>query len=92
MQQRKLMTRDRNSLLVAALGLAALTLAGCGSGEARRDTGPPPGRRVVVLGFDGVDPDLVEQWQAKLPNMSEMMRTGTFRHLETTTPPSSCTA
>ncbi len=89
------MTKDRNRVLFAAgvpAGLLALMLAGCGSGEGRRDTGPAPGRRVVVLGFDGVDPDFVEQWQAKLPNMSEMMRTGTFRHLETTTPPSSCTA
>lgn len=85
--------RRAGALLMA--GLAALgmtTLSSCGSGEARRDTGPPPGRRVVVLGFDGTDPDFVEQWKDKLPNMAEMMKTGSFHRLETTTPPSSCTA
>jgi len=82
--------RRSGALLTAAL--AVLTAVSCGSGEGRRDTGPAPGRRVVVLGFDGVDPDFVEQWKDKLPNMSEMMKTGSFHRLETTTPPSSCTA
>ena len=82
----------RRAELLAVAALSALLLGGCGSGESRRDTGPPPSRRVVVLGFDGVDPDLVLQWKDKLPNMSEMMRTGSFHRLESTTPPSSCTA
>ncbi len=78
-------------MLAALVGTAAM--AGCGgSGDSHRDAGPKPARRVVVLGFDGVDPDLVDQWKDKLPNMAEMARTGTFRRLETTTPPSSCTA
>ncbi len=77
---------------LATIAAAAALAAGCGGGDARRDTGPAPQRKVVVLGFDGVDPDFVEQWKDKLPNFSELMRTGTFRRLETTTPPSSCTA
>ena len=75
-----------------ALFALAAALSACAGGEARRDSGGAPQRRVVVLGFDGVDPDFVLQWQDKLPNMSEMMKSGTFRRLETTTPPSSCTA
>lgn len=78
-------------LRIAGL-LTLAMLSSCGGGEARRDTGLAPERRIVVLGFDGVDPDFVEQWKDKLANMSEMMKTGTFRRLTTTTPPSSCTA
>lgn len=80
----------RGAAVAGAFALAMLSA--CGGGEARRDTGPAPDRRIIVLGFDGVDPDFVEQWKDKLPNMSEMMKTGTFRRLTTTTPPSSCTA
>lgn len=82
----------RHRATLAAVSMMAAALAACGSDEGRRDTGPPPGRRVIVLGFDGVDPDFLEQWQARLPNMSEMMKTGSFHRLDTTTPPSSCTA
>lgn len=82
----------RALVAAAAVGVFTGFVGGCGSGEGRRDTGPPPGRRVIVLGFDGVDPDFVTEWQSKLPNMSELMRTGSFRRLTTTTPPSSCTA
>ena len=74
----------------SGLLLAIATLTGCG--EARRDEGPAPDKRVVVLGFDGVDPDFLEMWRDKLPNISELMKTGSFRRLETTTPPASCTA
>ncbi|HYC54794.1 MAG TPA: alkaline phosphatase family protein [Candidatus Binatia bacterium] len=75
--------------VAASLALAAL-MAGCGEG--RRDEGPPPQKRVVVLGFDGVDPDFVQQWKAKLPNISKLMEEGSFHRLQTTTPPASCTA
>lgn len=74
----------------SGLLLAIATLAGCGEG--RRDEGPAPDKRVVVLGFDGVDPDFLEMWRDKLPNIAELMKTGSFRRLETTTPPASCTA
>lgn len=47
--------------------------------------------RVVVLGFDGVDPDLVDQWMASgdLPNLKALAEAGTFRPLRSTTPPQS---
>lgn len=85
----------RSNVRVASLVVAALLTTGvvaCQSGEARRDTGPVPERRVVVLGFDGVDPDFLDQWKEKLPNVAELMKSGSFHRLQTTTPPSSCTA
>jgi predicted AlkP superfamily phosphohydrolase/phosphomutase len=45
-------------------------------------------QRVIVLGFDGVDARLVEQWMnaGKLPNMARLRETGTFRPLRPTIP------
>jgi len=45
--------------------------------------------RVVVLGFDGMDPELAARWmrQGKLPHLARLARTGTFRPLATTHPP-----
>lgn len=45
--------------------------------------------KVVVLGFDGVDPDLVQQWLDSLPNIREMAQVGTLSPLGTTNPPES---
>ena len=47
------------------------------------------GNRVVVLGFDGVDPDYIEQWKAELPHLAEFIDQGRFHRLGTTTPPQS---
>jgi len=44
---------------------------------------------VVVLGFDGVDPDLVRQWIDVLPNIKELAQQGTLTELGTTNPPES---
>jgi predicted AlkP superfamily phosphohydrolase/phosphomutase len=45
-------------------------------------------RRVVVLGLDGLDPTLAEQWMAegKLPNLSALAKSGSFTRLGTTYP------
>ena len=45
-------------------------------------------RRVIVLGFDGMDPDLCRQYMAagKLPNLKRLGESGTFKNLATTTP------
>ena len=42
---------------------------------------PPPSQywqKLVILGFDGMDPDLVRQWigEGKLPNMKRLDRAG----------------
>ncbi len=46
-------------------------------------------RRVVILGFDGMDPLLAERFirQGKLPNLAKLGERGTFRPLATTIPP-----
>src|SRR3954464_14273784 len=45
-------------------------------------------QKVIVLGFDGVDAKLVEQWmnEGKLPNMAKLRAEGTFRPLRPTVP------
>ncbi len=45
--------------------------------------------RVVVLGFDGADPKLTEQYMAegKLPNLSRLKAEGSYQRLATTNPP-----
>ncbi len=48
-----------------------------------------PGRRVVVLGFDGVDPDILREYLARLPAVARLDREGTFTECRTTNPPES---
>ncbi|MGE3275267.1 MAG: alkaline phosphatase family protein [Vicinamibacterales bacterium] len=72
--------------VVAALGAAVA----CTSG-------PPPERfsqKLVILGFDGMDPDLAERWmdEGKLPNFARLAARGGLHHLETTHSPESPTA
>jgi len=46
-------------------------------------------RRVVVLGLDGLDPQLVDEYLAQgiLPNLSRLQKCGTYARLGTTWPP-----
>lgn len=46
-------------------------------------------RRLIVLGLDGLEPSLVEQWMddGTLPNLDRLRRTGCYRRLATTFPP-----
>jgi len=46
-------------------------------------------KRVIVVGFDGMDPELAARWlrQGKLPHLARLAKTGTFRPLATTHPP-----
>ncbi len=73
----------RTRLLLALLWLLVLPLAGCGS-SARQTKG-----KAVVLGFDGVDPDLVKQWLDELPHIKKLSQSGTLMPLGTTNPPES---
>lgn len=45
--------------------------------------------RVIILGFDGMDPELTERYvrEGKLPNLARLRERGTFRPLATTIPP-----
>jgi predicted AlkP superfamily phosphohydrolase/phosphomutase len=46
-------------------------------------------KRIVILGFDGMDPELTERFikEGKLPNLARLREQGTFRRLATTLPP-----
>lgn len=45
-------------------------------------------KRVIVLGFDGLDPQLTTQWMAegRLPNLERLAQQGSFSRLQTTYP------
>lgn len=53
-----------------------------------------PKGRVIVLGFDGVDPDLAAEMMAagELPNLATLREQGTFDELASSLPPQSPTA
>ena len=69
----------------AALG-SIIGPLGCGSRKMKDLR-----QKVVILGFDGVSPGLLEPWVEKglLPNIQRLMRLGGYRRLETTNPPES---
>ncbi len=48
--------------------------------------------KLVVLGIDALDPDLIEKYRDDLPNISKIMKAGAFRRLESTKPPDSIPA
>src|SRR5437016_12078767 len=45
-------------------------------------------KRAIILGFDGMDPELAERFmrEGKLPNLAKLIENGTFRKLRTTFP------
>ena len=71
---------------LAALAAAAALLVACGG---PRHT--PTGRRVIVLGIDGLDYHLVRDLigQGRLPNLARLGDGGRFTPLATSTPPQS---
>lgn len=73
--------------VLAGVGLL-LAAAGCGSKAAAEES---RGRRVLVLGMDGLDPQLVGQLleEGKLPNFARVAEMGVFSPLETSMPPQS---
>jgi hypothetical protein len=92
---------DRRTFLKAAL--AAGLLPACQDDESparssgRKPAGSPKpaatadGGRVVVLGFDGVDPRLVERWigGGHLPHLAALAERGGLGALGSTSPPNS---
>jgi predicted AlkP superfamily phosphohydrolase/phosphomutase len=77
------MRRAAYGALTLAL-VAAVTAVACGSRA-------PVGRKVIVLGFDGLDYDLTRQMIAggRLPGFARLAETGGFSSLATTIPPQS---
>jgi len=78
--------------LTAALlaAVASLGLVACGQDD------PPQQykQKLVILGFDGMDPDLVRDWmdQGRLPTFSKLASQGGLYPLQTTHSPESPTA
>ncbi len=81
----------RKSALLAAVVVATASLA-C-SGTSKRGASKF-NQRMVILGFDGMDPHLLEKWMAegKLPNISALAQRGGSSPLQTTHSPESPTA
>ena len=83
---------------LSALSVAVLTTKFARSEERLTggfpDTADASGRsrarrpRVIILGFDGIEPKLAEKWMAegRLPNLVSLARTGSYRQLATTNP------
>ncbi len=82
-------------LLLSVPLLGACRPKGCGTSQTTRPVVQSETRqegRLVVLGFDGVDPRWVRRWvdEGRLPNMKRLMeRAGAYRPLGTTNPPQS---
>ena len=55
----------------------------------RKAYGKAQFKRAVILGFDGMDPELAARFigEGKLPNLAKLQQQGTFRKLRTTFPP-----
>ena len=79
-------------------GIAAATAAWMGSAHAGRPayakrsaSGPGKGKKVIVLGLDGMDPGLVARMidAGQLPNFATLRRSGGFAPLQTSSPPQS---
>jgi len=63
-----------------------LIACSCGAQEVQERT---TDFKAVVLGFDGVDPDLVRLWLDRLPNLQQLADSGSLTELGTTNPPES---
>lgn len=72
----------------AAAAAASLLIALAGAPVAAAGAGAP---RVLVLGFDGMDPVLLEQHRGEglMPNFDRLLAEGDLRRLGTSTPPQS---
>ena len=79
---RRAQVRVRKYGAAAALLIAAINACACHRSEAH-------GKRVIVLGVDGMDPAFLERHWKDLPNVARLRDTGGFRWLKTTTPPQS---
>jgi len=91
-QQAKAEGLDRRELLKGLLALPGL-LGGLGRRASATETDHgaeerPGTRRVVVMGFDGMDPKLARRWmdEGKLPNLKQLAEDGCFRELATVNP------
>ncbi|MCZ6573503.1 MAG: alkaline phosphatase family protein [Planctomycetota bacterium] len=86
--------RLRSLLLVLGTGMLLVPTATAWLDAAREVSGQrysfaQAGRRVFVLGFDGVDPDILKEFMVELPTVAALARQGTLSDCRTTNPPES---
>jgi predicted AlkP superfamily phosphohydrolase/phosphomutase len=77
------------ALLVTTLvAIVGALVAGTSARAASPDAPSQAARKLVILGFDGVDAKLTERWmdEGKLPHLAELRRQGTFAPLLSTIP------
>lgn len=76
----------RQALALAAVACIAIALLSACDKQA-----PTVESRLIILGFDGMDPELVSRWMddGSLPNFSALAAQGEFRPLGTSNPPQS---
>jgi predicted AlkP superfamily phosphohydrolase/phosphomutase len=79
--------RGARDLRVAFLAAMLALLGGCDVAEAPT----PAAARLVVIGFDGMDPNLLERWMdaGDLPEFSRLRQDGHYQRLGTSNPPQS---
>ena len=79
---------QKNQLaFICALGVAAMVLLpGCST---QAKIAQSAGKKIIVLGIDGMDPKYVESHWGDLPNLNKLRHQGEFRRLGTTIPPQS---
>ncbi len=85
------MSKSLKALALVVVGLTAFSIA-C-SGTSRRGASKYS-QKLVILGFDGMDPHLLTQWmdEGKLPNIAKLAKGGGMFPLQTTHSPESPTA
>lgn len=76
--------------LVCLLALCAGSLTLLVSCQRARD-GATSSRKMIILGIDGLDPDLLTKFMAdgKMPNFARLAQQGSFKRLTTSIPPQS---
>src|SRR4051812_14242039 len=81
---------NRRTLLKGAAALGVAGAAGIYLGSVRR-VSRAAGKKVIVIGIDGMDPRLSEQMMrdGQLPNLAKMRAAGGFSPLGTSIPPQS---
>jgi predicted AlkP superfamily phosphohydrolase/phosphomutase len=72
--------------LLALCAVGLLSLLSC-----QRAHGAAGARKMIILGVDGLDPDLLTKFMAdgKMPNFAKLAEQGSFRRLTTSIPPQS---
>ncbi|MCH7911017.1 MAG: alkaline phosphatase family protein, partial [Candidatus Hydrogenedentes bacterium] len=92
--------QGRFAYLLLLLSCVSLTVSGCSGSEEQQGGGASASLssgaegRVVILGFDGVEPTIVEQMMdaGELPNLAKLRDGGTYSRLQSSNPPQSPTA